>query len=156
MRLNHAEAYDKRMFERAGIRHYDLAFGERTLPTESLTARFLELCAQESVVAVCSGGIDLTGTMIAQWMMRSDGLSASEAIAWLRVVRPGCIAGAQQRYLVAAEQAVRRDGPAQCCARFFGAQGPSRGLRRNARQTRGGGSQRAASPGPSRMPAAAH
>ena len=108
VRLNHAEEYDKRMFERAGIRHYDLAFGERTLPTESLTARFLELSAQERVVAMCSGGIDLTGTMIAQWMMRSDGLSASEAIAWLRVVRPGCIAGAQQRYLVAAEQAVRR------------------------------------------------
>ena len=36
------------------------------------------------------------GTLIAVWMMKNHGFTANEAIAWLRIVRPGCVIGPQQ------------------------------------------------------------
>jgi protein-tyrosine phosphatase len=44
----------------------------------------------EGVVAVhCRAGLGRTGTLIGLWLMRHRGFAAREAIAWLRIVRPG-------------------------------------------------------------------
>ena len=120
VRLSDVATYDGRLFERGGIRHVDLGFGARSTPPDRVAARFLEVCAQEAVVAVhCEDGLGRTGTMVALRLMRQDGFSAREAVAWARVVRPGSAAGPQQlRYLLAEQQPRhpshlrRRAGPA--------------------------------------------
>ncbi len=37
--------------------------------------------------------------MIGLWMMSKHWFTAREAIAWMRIVRPGCVIGPQQHYL---------------------------------------------------------
>jgi cell division cycle 14 len=51
----------------------------------------------------CKTGLGQTGTLIALWLMRRRGFGAREAIAWLRIMRPGSIIGEQQHFLLAAE-----------------------------------------------------
>ena len=46
-----------------------------------------------------SAGLGRTGTLIACYMMKHYRLTASEAIAWIRISRPGSIIGPQQHYL---------------------------------------------------------
>ena len=54
----------------------------------------------------CRAGLGRTGTLIALWMMRGT-WKAREAIAWLRIVRPGSVLGIQQEYLEACEDPLR-------------------------------------------------
>ena len=56
----------------------------------------------------CRAGLGRTGTMIALWMM-SRTWRAREAIAWLRIVRPGSVLGLQQQFLEMVEDP-RRQG----------------------------------------------
>jgi len=52
----------------------------------------------------CRAGLGRTGTLIALWLMRRAGFAARDAIAWLRIVRPGSVVGPQQEYLCARER----------------------------------------------------
>ena len=100
VRLNEPDTYDKREFEEAGIRHYDLYFDDCTIPSVAVIQRFLGICDREERVAVhCRAGLGRTGTLIALWMMKYTGFTADEAVAWLRIVRPGSVIGSQHEYL---------------------------------------------------------
>jgi len=44
-------------------------------------------------------GLGRTGTLIAIYMMKHQGFTATEAISWLRVMRPGSVIGMQQHFL---------------------------------------------------------
>nr|CAG4718345.1 unnamed protein product [Naegleria fowleri] len=99
IRLNRP-LYDRKRFVSAGINHYDLYFPDGSTPSEEIVKNFLKICEEEGVVAVhCKAGLGRTGTMIALYMMKHYRFTATEAIAWLRICRPGMVIGVQQHYL---------------------------------------------------------
>lgn len=101
VRLNESSTYDAQSFEEQGIRHHELYFDDCTVPSNALVLKFLDTCEKEpGIVAVhCRAGLGRTGTMIAAYFIKHHGMSASECIGWLRIVRPGCVIGPQQQYL---------------------------------------------------------
>ena len=103
VRLNDPQTYDRMDFVSNGIHHVDLQFGDCELPSVDLVEDFLEVCAAErGCVAIhCMAGLGRAGTMMALWLMKRHAFSAAEAIAWLRIVRPGCVIGQQQAFLQA-------------------------------------------------------
>ena len=100
VRLNNKE-YDRAAFIQAGFIHHDLFFTDCSTPSDDIVDKFLRLAEeQEGSIAVhCLAGLGRTGTLIAMWMMKHQGWTANECIAWLRIVRPGSIIGPQQQYL---------------------------------------------------------
>jgi cell division cycle 14 len=109
VRLNEP-CYDRRKFEAEGISHHDLPFEDCTAPPTRTVQAFLRVIeSSPGAVAVhCKAGLGRTGTLIAIVMMKHHGFTAREAIAWLRIIRPGSVIGEQQHYLCAIE-ASRRD-----------------------------------------------
>lgn len=95
------EAYATEAFTQRGIQHHCLPLQDGKPPSIERVRRFLDMCETEegSIGVHCSAGLGRTGTMIAAWLMRRHAFSAREAIAWLRIVRPGSVVGAQQHFL---------------------------------------------------------
>ncbi|KAM6948897.1 dual specificity protein phosphatase CDC14AB-like [Aplochiton taeniatus] len=100
VRLNR-KLYDSRRFTDAGFEHHDLFFVDGTTPTDLITRRFLHVCeSTEGAVAVhCKAGLGRTGTLIGCYLMKHYRFTAAEAIAWIRVCRPGSVIGPQQNFL---------------------------------------------------------
>ena len=108
VRLNEARYAASELASR-GFDHHDLEFEDCTCPPDSTIKAFLRAAdAARGVVAVhCKAGLGRTGTLVALWMMRSEGFTAREAMGWLRVMRPGSVIGDQQHFLCAVEAAMR-------------------------------------------------
>lgn len=105
VRLNDRHTYNASAYVDAGIAHHDLEFEDCTTPPDRVVDKFLRICesAEGGVAVHCLAGLGRTGTLIGLYMMKHQGFTAREAIAWLRIVRPGSVIGPQQRYLVAQE-----------------------------------------------------
>eukprot|EP00961_Rhodomonas_salina_P008279 112415-Rhodomonas_salina.2 len=105
VRLNEADSYDKDEFESQGFKVHDMEFADCTCPSRALVKQFLDVCdnAKGKVAVHCKAGLGRTGTMIGLWMMKNLEFTAREAIAFLRLCRPGCVIGQQQHYLAACE-----------------------------------------------------
>ncbi|KAK5639278.1 hypothetical protein RI129_011770 [Pyrocoelia pectoralis] len=100
IRLN-KKIYDASKFTNAGFSHKDLYFIDGSTPSEKILAQFLSICEKsEGAVAVhCKAGLGRTGTLIACYIMKHYKFTCYEAIAWIRLCRPGSIIGHQQIWL---------------------------------------------------------
>ncbi|CCM05656.1 uncharacterized protein FIBRA_07886 [Fibroporia radiculosa] len=103
VRLNNA-LYDRQVFEDRGINHQELYFDDGTNPTDEIVRKFIDMADEVvdagGVVAVhCKAGLGRTGTLIGAYLIWKYGFTASEAIAFMRIARPGCVVGPQQQYM---------------------------------------------------------
>eukprot|EP01127_Copromyxa_protea_P004080 TRINITY_DN1389_c0_g1_i3.p1 TRINITY_DN1389_c0_g1~~TRINITY_DN1389_c0_g1_i3.p1 ORF type:complete len:271 (-),score=37.12 TRINITY_DN1389_c0_g1_i3:59-871(-) len=99
IRLNKIE-YDAKLFQEQGIKHHDLYFTDGTPPPMDIVYSFLAIVEASKVVAVhCKQGLGRTGTLIGCYLMKHYRFSAAEAIAFLRIQRPGSVVGPQQEFL---------------------------------------------------------
>ncbi|XP_032592429.1 dual specificity protein phosphatase CDC14A isoform X2 [Drosophila grimshawi] len=100
IRLN-AKVYHASSFENAGFDHKDLFFIDGSTPSDAILKKFLSICeTTKGAIAVhCKAGLGRTGSLIGAYMMKHYGFSALEAIAWLRLCRPGSVIGHQQQWM---------------------------------------------------------
>uniref|UniRef100_A0A667YH05 Cell division cycle 14Ab n=1 Tax=Myripristis murdjan TaxID=586833 RepID=A0A667YH05_9TELE len=100
IRLN-KKIYDAKRFTDAGFDHCDLFFLDGSTPSDIILHRFLHICeSTDGAVAVhCKAGLGRTGTLIGCYLMKHYRFTAAEAIAWIRICRPGSVIGPQQHFL---------------------------------------------------------
>ncbi|KAL5280929.1 CDC14A family protein [Megaselia abdita] len=100
IRLN-AKVYNATAFESAGFEHKDLFFVDGSTPSDIILKKFLLICeTTKGAIAVhCKAGLGRTGSLIGAYIMKHYNFSALEAIAWIRLCRPGSVIGHQQQWM---------------------------------------------------------
>lgn len=111
IRLN-TPCYDSSVFTQNGINHADLYFPDGAVPNPDVISQFMRLVENNTgAIAVhCKAGLGRTSTLIALYLMKHYRFCASDAIAWLRIVRPGSVLGPQQQFLVSIQSHVFESG----------------------------------------------
>lgn len=90
--------YDPCHFEEKGIKVHNMEYPDGSNPTDDIIVSFIELCQKEianggAVAVHCRAGLGRTGTLIGLYIMHKFGFTAKQAIAWLRLCRPGTVVG---------------------------------------------------------------
>lgn len=101
IRANCESKYSPRQFQERDMRFLDCRFEARQTPCDETVKLFLSALAEEqgAVGIHCQTGRNRSGTLTALWMMREHKWSPNEAMAWIRLVKPGSIVGQQQNFI---------------------------------------------------------
>jgi atypical dual specificity phosphatase len=94
--LHHARSHDPARLKRHGLREVHLPVEDFAAPsTEQIergVAAILEArVAEEGVAVHCGGGLGRTGTLLACYLAKVEGLGAEEALRRVRDLRPGSV-----------------------------------------------------------------
>ena len=89
--LTMQEYEDKDMFD--GINLYNLKIEDFSTPSQDVVNTFFQITEKalekdEPVLVHCWAGCGRTGTMLALWLMRFEGMTADDAINEVRRIRP--------------------------------------------------------------------
>ncbi|CAH1395445.1 unnamed protein product [Nezara viridula] len=111
VRLNEA-TYSALRFTDVGIKHVDLYFDDGTVPPYEILCDFLNLVenSKQAVAVHCRAGLGRTGSLIAAYLMKHYRLTTKEAVAWLRICRPGSVISHQQAWLDAMQSQLWESG----------------------------------------------
>ena len=89
------------------IKVVDLFFKDYSVPSIKIVKKFMNIVNStnyDEVVAVhCHAGLGRTGVLICIWLILKLNFTPSEAIAYIRIMRPGSIMGYQGFFLESIE-----------------------------------------------------
>lgn len=106
IRLNHDCDYGK-LIDDEGIKVYDLFFDDYSVPSIKIIKKFMNIVNAtkfEELVAIhCHAGLGRTGVLICIWLIIKLNFTPNEAIAYIRIMRPGSIMGSQGFFLESIE-----------------------------------------------------
>ncbi|XP_045524117.1 dual specificity protein phosphatase CDC14C-like isoform X2 [Pieris brassicae] len=111
IRLN-KKLYDGNVFSSVGITHYDLFFPDGTCPPRHILLKFLQISEEsyDAIAVHCKAGLGRTGSLIGCYLIKHYRMTAHEAIAWMRICRPGSVIGHQQDWLEQLEPWLLKQG----------------------------------------------
>ena len=115
VRLN-KKCYNEQDFVDAGIDHVEAYFTDGSCPSmeilHGVIDAFEQVPVDKELAVHCKAGLGRTGTCIGGYLMKHYGFTAKEAIAWMRICRPGCVIGPQQQFMEKIQQMMWDEGVA--------------------------------------------
>lgn len=107
IRLNEDNNYDSKMFENQNIDVLDLYFDDYSVPSIKIIKKFMNAVNNieysDKVAIHCRAGLGRTGILICIWLIIKLNFKTAEAIAYIRIMRPGSIMGNQGFFLESIE-----------------------------------------------------